>query len=410
MAKTNFYLKNPKEKAETLIYLFFHYNGMRFKYSTGETVQPKFWNEETQRTRHTLKDCDSINNYLDHIESEIKRIYRESLTNEITSISKEYLKQCLDKVVKPEEASTEKGLLDYYEEYIEMQRPTKTIGTIKKCKSLLNHLRSFQFEKRYPLSFDSIDLGFYDHFTNYCVNDLKLMNNTSAKYMKMIKTFSKWALDRGYSKNVTYLKFKTREKDADIIYLTDEELFKIYNCDLSKKPMLERVRDIFCFGCFTGLRYSDIAKLRKEHIKGDEINMISEKTTDNLNIPLNGYSRGILKKYDFLLPVISIQKANDFLKDIGKAAKINEPVILTKFRGVEEIQIKKPKYEFLTTHAARRTFVTLSLEKGMRPETVMSITGHKEYRTFKKYIKITNKVKSVEMNRIWDNQPALKVV
>jgi integrase len=169
--------------------------------------------------------------------------------------------------------------------------------------------------------------------------------------------------------------------------------------------MLERVRDIFCFGCFTGLRYSDISRLRKEHIKGREINMVSEKTTEHLNIPLNNYTSSILKKYNYALPVISIQKANDFLKDAGKLAKIEESVILTKFRGVAEIQIKKPKYEFLTTHAARRTFVTLSLEKGMRPETVMSITGHKEYRTFKKYIKITSKVKLIEMKKIWDTKP-----
>ena len=112
------------------------------------------------------------------------------------------------------------------------------------------------------------------------------------------------------------------------------------------------------------------------------------------------------------MPVISNQKTNEHLKELGKleGIEIDEPIVLTKFRGTKEIQIKKPKYEFLSSHTARRTFVTLSLEKGMRPETVMSITGHKEYSTFKKYIKITNKVKLVELKRIWNNVPKLIAV
>ena len=82
-------------------------------------------------------------------------------------------------------------------------------------------------------------------------------------------------------------------------------------------------------------------------------------------------------------------------------AEINESVIVTKYRGLEKVEFLEPKYNFISSHTARRTFVTLSLEKGMRPETVMSITGHKDYKTFKKYIKLTDKVKMNEMNQIW---------
>ncbi|GAC1562713.1 MAG: hypothetical protein NVS3B13_36040 [Mucilaginibacter sp.] len=95
------------------------------------------------------------------------------------------------------------------------------------------------------------------------------------------------------------------------------------------------------------------------------------------------------------------------LKDLGKLAEFNETVQIIKYRGVEKVEFLEPKYKFLSTHTARRTFVTLSLEKGMRPETVMSITGHKDYKTFKKYIKLTDKVKLIEMNNIWS--PKLKM-
>lgn len=94
---------------------------------------------------------------------------------------------------------------------------------------------------------------------------------------------------------------------------------------------------------------------------------------------------------------------NYYLKDIAQECELNEIIRLTKYRGVQKVETIEPKYKLITTHTARRTFVTLSLEKGMRAETVMSITGHKDYHTFKKYIKLTDKVKMVEMNEIWNN-------
>ncbi|RZK18616.1 MAG: site-specific integrase, partial [Flavobacterium sp.] len=98
----------------------------------------------------------------------------------------------------------------------------------------------------------------------------------------------------------------------------------------------------------------------------------------------------------------SNQKMNDYIKDIGMQAGIDSPVILTKYKGATKIEKSEPKFKFLSSHSARRTFVTLSLEKGMRPEVVMSITGHKDYATFKKYIKLTENVKLAEMNNAWN--------
>jgi integrase len=105
--------------------------------------------------------------------------------------------------------------------------------------------------------------------------------------------------------------------------------------------------------------------------------------------------------------LFSNQKMNEYLKEIGKLAEINENIAIVKYRGLEKVEFLEPKHNFISSHTARRTFVTLSLEKGMRPETVMSITGHKDYRTFKKYIKLTDKVKLAEMNDIWS--PKLRI-
>lgn len=408
MAKVNFYLKESNAKTDTLIYLFFSYDGNRIKYSTGETVNPKNWNSETQRVKKSVKDSFEVNNLLDNLESEIRQVYREAVLNK-TKISPEFLRSSLDKRTNPK-ISDRTGFFDYFNEFIEVQRPTKSFRTIQKYKTLVNHLTDFQSKKRFIIEFDKIDNRFYELLTAYYINDLSLLNNSSAKYIKTLKTFLHWATDRGYNKNLLFQKFKAQEKDADIIYLSEKELFTLYNLDLDENVRLRNVRDTFCFGCFTGLRYSDIQKLRKENIKGEEIYIVSEKTSDRMIIPLNEYALNILERNNYSLPVISNQKTNEFLKELGEIAELYEPIILTKFRGAEEIQITKLKFEFLTTHTARRTFVTLSLEKGMRPEVVMKITGHKEYATFKKYIKITSKTTLLEMKSIWNSELTLKAV
>ena len=186
-------------------------------------------------------------------------------------------------------------------------------------------------------------------------------------------------------------------EDGELIYLSEVELFKIINLEFESEK-LKVVRDNFCFACFTGLRYSDISKLQDENIKEDYIEIKTEKTRAFLRIPLNQHAKAILLKNGGRLPkLFSNQKTNEYLKDIGKLAEITESILITKYRGIEKVEFSEPKYKFISSHTARRTFVTLCLENGMRPETVMSITGHKDYKTFKKYIKLTDKVKLVEI-------------
>ena len=214
-----------------------------------------------------------------------------------------------------------------------------------------------------------------------------------------------WAFEMGYHQTTEYRRFKVWREETDIIYLSEEELMKLFEYDLKEGSSFEKVRDVFCFGCFTGQRFSDIAGFKFDNVKNGSWFVRTVKTKDPLEIPLNKYALEIIDKYKERgqnMPVMSNQKTNEYLKGICELVEINEPIINIKYRGSERIENAMPKYDFITTHTARRTFVTLSLEKGMRPETVMAITGHKDYKTFKKYIKITSKVKGVEMNQIWN--------
>jgi integrase len=156
--------------------------------------------------------------------------------------------------------------------------------------------------------------------------------------------------------------------------------------------------------------------LKREHIKSDQITITVKKTKELLTIPLNPYSKATLAKYEGMhrpLPVISNQNLNYAIKDLCKFAGIIEPIEIVRFRGVKREAITYPKYELIGVHTGRKTFCTLSLEKGMSAEQVMSISGHRDYKSFKRYVKVTEALKKVAMVKAWGIpfiEPKLKAV
>lgn len=175
------------------------------------------------------------------------------------------------------------------------------------------------------------------------------------------------------------------------------------------------MRDVFLLQCFTGLRHSDVYNLRRSDIKDNQIEITTIKTTDSLIIELNSHSRAILDKYkeyhfenDKALPVISNQKMNDYLKELGELAGIDEPVRETYYKGNQRIDEVFPKYSLLSSHAGRRTFVCNSLAMGIPAETVMKWTGHSDHRTMKPYIDVADKDRKEAM-QLWSKRGEQKM-
>jgi integrase len=402
MATLNFYLEKADKNGLSIIQMTYLANGQKFRFSLKIKISPDIWLKKKQRVKAKTQDHEYLNAHLSSIEEVIRKAERESLLTH-SCLNFIFIKQKFDDTLNKK--SDRRSLVQYFREFIERADGKKTVGTIKHYKTCLNHLTKFSKAKRYELTFERINSTFNNSFTSYLSDDCKLLNNTVGNYVKIFKAFMSFATENGYNKATDdFKKFKVFKEDGELIYLTESELLKIYQLEL-KTEKLKVVRDNFCFACFTGLRYSDIAKLKAENIKADFIEIRSEKTRDLLKIPLNIYTKELLKKNGGLLPkMFSNQKTNEYLKEIGKLAELNEMISVVKYRGVTTVEFLEPKYKFLCTHTARRSFVTLSLEKGMRPETVMSITGHKDYKTFKKYIKLTDNVKLVEMNNIWSKK------
>ena len=280
-----------------------------------------------------------------------------------------------------------------------------THSTFEKFAAVKNHLRNFRSE----LSFDFFDEEELTEYVQYLREVREMRNSTIGKQLSFLKCFLRWSFKQGMHSNNAYDTFKPKLKDTQkkIIFLTWEELNKLREFKIPPtKQALERVRDVFLFQCFTGLRYSDVFNLRRSDIKGDHIEVTTVKTSDSLIIELNDHSKAILEKYkdvefenDKALPVITNQKMNDSLKELAELAEINEPVRQTYYKGNERIDEVTPKYALLGTHAGRRTFICNALALGIPPQVVMKWTGHSDYKAMKPYIDIADDIKASAMSK-----------
>ncbi|MDO1451028.1 site-specific integrase [Rhodocytophaga aerolata] len=391
-------------RGECLIYVLYTHNQKSIKVSTEEKIKPCDWDSIKGQVKKSYgKGYDTFNDTLKiHIEK-VERIKRLATQRNIEPTI-DHIKEQLALLERPILPDTSKDFFKMYENFIEESKSRRAYNTIKQHRTAINHLISFQQTYKYTITLESINMDFYVKFTSYLSKELQLNPNSVGDILKNLKIFLNELTEKGINTNLTFKSkaFKKPSAPVEITTLTQQELDTLFTLELSDNKKLDKVRDLFIFSCTTGLRFSDMANLKPENIKEDTIEFITIKTKDQLSVPIIFYARQILVKYGNKLPrVMSNQKMNDYLKELGKVAGLSHQVQKVKFLGVKRIDTRVPKFELLSTHTARRTFVTLSLEKGMRPEEVMRITGHKNIKTLMKYVKITNQVVKTSMLRAW---------
>jgi integrase len=397
MPQAKFVLKEPKANSKTLLYLFYNFNQGRLKFSTGQSIDPKFWNPAKQRAKETssFREHTEFNQYLNKLEFAVNNAYRR-LLNDGNQVTPELLKQELSKELGNKAPEKKLDLLEWMESEIENLKKDRKPSSIQVYKSLLMHLIEFSKVRRYKVSFETINIAFYEQFKDYLLKDRKMLTNTFGKQIKTLKSFLNLAVDKGITNNLAYKNrlFKVTQDTIDHIYLTSEELDIIYSLDLSSKLYLDRVRDLFLIGSHTGLRFSDFTKLDKENIKlgsnGDVLIVKTSKTGERVVIPLKPVVKSIWEKHNGLLPrAISNQKMNVYLKELGEIAGITYEVIVKKTSGKEIIETKCPKFQLISTHTARRSFATNAYLSGVPSISIMKLTGHRTESSFMKYIKVS---------------------
>lgn len=423
------------------------YSGMRFEYATQSILLSKdAWDEEAQRVKVGFlgaknESAGKINGRINLFRNAIDECFKYFEVNKIIP-SVDELKKRFEDTINPtsdvqnhsiedkEGKVAKKTFWSIYEEFMTecSQKNDWTLATTQKFNALKHDLTLFNKN----VDFDFLTESGLTKFLIYLREEKKvvppksmrkedgttpgerfgILNSTIDKKFVFLSWFLNWATKKCYNTNMAFREFKPALKTAakPVIYLTEEEMVKIRDLELKpNQQYLDRVRDVFRFCCFTGIRYSDANNLRRSNIKDDHIEIITIKTTDTLNIPLSKSAKAILDKYaavpfenDKALPVITNQKMNLYLKELCKLAGVDTPCTITIIKGNKREDIVKPKHELVGTHTGRRTFVTLALSKGVSAEVVMKITGHKSYNTMKPYIAIAKEAKQKAVDALAD--------
>lgn len=368
-------------------------SGIRTKCTLGISVKEGKFNPKNQGVQGE-SDYETnilINSFKSAIMEMIRKLQATGkLSSSNISDGVRLIKEKLTNPLEPDMNDT--GFVRYIEKHIERSISIRKPATLKQYNMVLAKMKIYEKQRSCKLTFDTIDFIFYNNFIGYCTQELNFSTNTIGKYIKNIKMWMGAATEEGLNTNMTFRSkvFKKPTEDSEAIYLDEDELKALRNTLLPNK-YLENVRDLFLLACYTGVRSQDYGKLSKDQLinNGTMLKVRTEKTDEEVIIPLHPEAKRVLDKYDGKPRVISNQRFNEYIKKVCEIAGIREVISLTRTCGGKKTTITKQKFDFVSSHTARRSFATNAYKAGVPSLSIMAITGHKTERVFLKYIKVS---------------------
>ncbi len=405
LAKVGGKKKNLAQKfwnpSPTALYLFFSPDkSCRIKYRTNYKILPKSWDFEKERLKPSANGALEFNVELNNLANCCTReAMRKKETNQF--LSKEDYKQIVQDCIDRDNAvNSEISISHLKTQFLSYKSNFVKEGTLKEYRTVFKGLEDFEKHKGTKLILREMDGKFLDQFEVFLsrkknTNDGDkegLLNDTIHKYISTLKVFLKWCNDNDYLVHPDVFKTqKTNFKKKaynEIIALSESEIQKLMNHDLSDRPSLERVRDLFCLLCYTGQRFEDLINFDPKDIKNNAWDFISVKVKKRVIVPFEGYiapAKDILERIGYSVPKISNQKFNEYIKTVGKLAGMDEIIKITRYSGKQKLVIEKRKYDFLSSHVGRRSMVTNLLSRNVPITLVQKLTAHSDIRTLMKY-------------------------
>ena len=407
MASVSFLLKEPNATKPTPIFAFLSFDGKRVKIYTGLSILPKQWLKADQRAQvRGLPDNGELNDALELAEERLLACYREHRAQGLLP-STEALRAAVEPVqaIAPVVVKPGPTFWNYFDEFIAVARSQAKIGSAKVYATVARHLREYEQASKYAVDFDTITLAFGDRYATHLLHIVKLTDNTVAKQILTLKRFLRWARDRGYTDATGFDRLSWKRQEPDIMTLTAGEVAALEQLVLPAGGYLDNARALFLLACYTGLRFSDLVSIRAEHLRGQTLRMTTQKTRETVTVPLRPEALVVVEQLlAGKVRAITNQKLNDYLKELGQLAGIDAPVEVIRFRGGVRESTTVAKWERLGCHTGRRTFVTLSLERGLRPETIMKVTGHRGWKSFQRYVNVTSDAVEREFRQSWEQE------
>ena len=386
--------KSGGKTGNTLVYLRITIDGVRSEISLNRQLNPGDWNDQSRRLNGRSPEAKSFNSYLDTVEFRIFEIYKE-LVAEGVEITTEMIKARFMGI----DTDKPRMLLEIFEhhnkQFAELVGKDFAIGSLKRFKVVKKWLGEFLKWKYqvHDISIKKLNFEFINDFEFYLKSERNCGHNTVMGYVKKLKKVVRQCVAKDWLDKDPFMAYKVTLRETHRTVLTEEEL-EMLSCKTLMIHRMDLVRDMFLFSCYTGLAYSDVEKLTPADVStgidGEKwIFTTRTKTETTTRVPLLPPAIAILEKYKEnpvalnsgkLLPVISNQRMNSYLKELADACGIQKE---------------------LTFHCARHTFATtVTLTNGVPIETVSKMLGHKSLRTTQQYAKILDRKVSDDMLKL----------
>ncbi len=398
--KIYFYIKNPKAKNTTSVFVNIQYKGERLQMPTGISIAPKDWNIRTRKPKQQLALYGTFQDRAGLIEMEAEKFIRESIEiKNLIPVPASLKAHLQEKLLPQREKQKAMGFFDYWDQFTEERETGKDKtkggkvvgeGIIKRYKVIKKHLQDFQQYSGKTITFEAIDIQWHENLMDFLFNQKEQSRNTAGKATSVFKTFMNWGLKKNIHQNTQYKYFTVYSEESDQVYLNMTEITTLFQLDLSDNKRLERVRDLFIVGAMTALRISDFKRLDSEHLQDGFIRIRTQKTGQKVVIPLHPYVKQVTQRYSGNFPeAISDQKFNEYLKELGELAGIDQTVKRTENKAGQDKEVSYKKFELLSSHVCRRSGATNLYLAGIPSIDIMKITGHKTEKAFMKYIRVT---------------------
>jgi site-specific recombinase XerD len=419
MSKVNYYLKNipSEEKLEKLkadklnrktynkeinlkrpVLVSIAFSGKREIFATGKFVSLKFWDRDSKRVKALLETppemiTDGI--WLDKKKAEVEKFLTDAISD-YRSVSKNDLHELILGAIR---TSDETNSLDETLKKFVLEHKTSAGASIKPNTkkvygSVFSHIKTFQNHDQFKP--ELYTTSWLKLFKKYLLQTAELNDNTVGKYLRFLATFLKYAKKEGMRINAEFDGIKVSEKEQTVIVLQQNEL-KILEDIILESSSHDQIRDVFLYQCYTGARYSDIEVMKREDISVTKNaiswNYLPIKTGKNITAPIHVKAQKILQKYSHLstpLPRYSNQAINREIKKIAATAKLSRRVKKIMYHDNIPKEIFFSLHEVIATHMCRKTFITISLQLGISELMVRQVSGHRDERSFRRYVNLNN--------------------
>ncbi len=408
MHRVNPTIKARSDSKPAQIYIEYLFDRTHRKlFPTGRRVLPEDWNHDKREVRKSHPEHVAINMVVNDLRRRIQEIADKAvISGDVPSISYVTAAFASD---SPSKSNASKDLEGILQKWIDDSSDRITPSALKHYSVFRNHLRGYMKWKRISLiPYDLTTEEFHTQFRRYLETQVMvdgkkgLMRSTVVAQYKRLKTFLNYCLRNDHLNKLNLPPTKFGSESSENVFVNDAELDSIENLDLTDKPALESIRDIFLIGCETGLRYSDLSALRLTHFSDNFIRKPTHKTSKKVIIPISSRLKRVLERNGGTLPKApSSGNFNKKIKEVCRMAGLTSTFTWLEQRGNRKEELSAAKYEVISSHTCRRSFCTNQFLKGMPNFLIRKISGHTTEKAFLQYIRIDEEQAAEEMARRW---------